>query len=378
METRRYLRVSMKPSNRLRRPFVPTLAAIITRYLSEVSATKKGVASERSIARVWLGTRLAGRPVDRIRNTDLIDLRDEWLKDKAASTVVRRLAFLSHVFTVLRKDWGWTELANPVQLVRRPAVSDSRERRLFDQIKLRGISDDECPKGELEWIIRETRSPELPTIVVLASESCMRRGEICGILRENVDMVYGVVKLIDTKNGTSREVPLTPKAKEELRLFLVGRPLRGRVFTMAPGSVTRAFIRARCRARAKYEALCKQHDRRPVSAYFEDLRFHDLRHEATSMLAPIFEIHEMAKISGHIDTRMLLRYYHPRGRDLAFKLTRSVVGRRQQAELRARRLLFRTVQMQSIACVTEVPKALHGPEVATVPALIGLGAGATG
>lgn len=358
----------MKPSPRLRRLFVPTLAAIINRYLVEVSATKKGAAAERSIARTWLGTRLAGRPVDRIRNTDLIEIRDSWLKDKAASTVVRRLAFLSHVFTVLRKDWGWTELANPVQLVRRPAVSDSRDRRLFDQIKLRGVSEDECPPGELEWIMRSTRSAELPTIMVLASESGMRRGEICGILRERIDMVYGVVHLVDTKNGTSREVPLTPKAKEELRLFLVGRPLRGRVFTMSPGSVTRAFIRARNRARAKYEALCAQLGRRANTAYFRDLRLHDLRHEATSVLAPIFELHEMAKISGHKDTRMLLRYYHPRGRDLAHKLARSAVGRRQLAELRARRALYRTVQAGLIA-IAHVPEALHGPEVAAIAGL---------
>lgn len=329
----------MKQS-RLRRPTVPTLSAIISKYLTEVSIKKKGSAAEHSIARVWLSTRLAGRPIDRIRNTDLIELRDEWLKDKAAATVVRRLAFLSHVFTVLRKDWGWTELANPVQLVRRPAVDDARDRRLFDQIKLRGISEGECPRGELEWIIQATRSVELPTIVILASESSMRRGEICSIMRERVDLVHGVIKLVDTKNGTAREVPLSPKAKEVFRTFLVGRPLRGKVFSMSPGAVTKAFIRARRRARTKYEVLCQQHGRRANTAYFFDLRFHDLRHEATSVLAPIFEIHEMAKINGQKDTRMLLRYYHPRGRELAQKLARSTHGRNQLAELRAQRLFI--------------------------------------
>lgn len=324
--------------NRLRRPNIPILSTIITRYLTEVSSRKKGSTAEHSIARVWLGTRLAGRPIDRIRNTDLIELRDEWLRDKAAATVVRRLAFLSHVFTVLRKDWGWTELANPVQLVRRPAVDDARDRRIFDHIQLRGISDDVCPRDELSWIIKHTRSVELPTIVTLASESGMRRGEICSIMRERVDLVHGVVRLVNTKNGTSREVPLTPKAKEELRLFLVGKPLRGRVFSMTPGAVTRAFIRAKIRARAAYVALCAKHGRRPNQAYFFDLRFHDLRHEATSQLAPIFELHEMAKVNGQKDTRMLLRYYHPRGRDLAQKLARSPLGRRQLATLRQQRI----------------------------------------
>jgi integrase len=165
---------------RIRRPIVPTLAAVIERYVTEVSATKKGAVAERSIARTWLSTRLAGRPVDRVRNTDLIELRDAWSKEKAPSTVVRRLAFLSHVFTVLRKDWGWTELANPVQLVRRPTVDDARDRRLFDQIRLRGVSESECPREELAWIIQSTRSIELPTILELAAETGMRRSELCG------------------------------------------------------------------------------------------------------------------------------------------------------------------------------------------------------
>jgi len=99
--------IAMKQT-RLRRPIVPTLGAIIERYVAEVSIKKKGVAAERSIARTWLSTRLAGRPVDRIRNTDLIEVRDLWSQQHAPSTVVRRLAFLSHVYTVLRKDWGWT------------------------------------------------------------------------------------------------------------------------------------------------------------------------------------------------------------------------------------------------------------------------------
>lgn len=43
-------------------------------------------------------------------------------------------------------------------------------------------------------------------------------------------------------------------------------------------------------------------------------------HEATSRLAEVFPIHELAKITGHKDTRMLLRYYHPKAEELAKKL----------------------------------------------------------
>ena len=168
----------MKPWTRrqpCRKP-APTLADALDRYLAEVSATKKGHVSEQSIARIWRATRLAIRPVDRIRSSDLTELRDEWLKDRAPATVVRRMAFLSHVYTVIRKDWGFDQLANPVQLVRRPAIDDARDRRLFDRITLRGLSEEQCPRQELDWIIQATRSSELPTILTVAGKpACAAR-----------------------------------------------------------------------------------------------------------------------------------------------------------------------------------------------------------
>ncbi|OOG55232.1 hypothetical protein B0E47_10645 [Rhodanobacter sp. B05] len=45
--------------------------------------------------------------------------------------------------------------------------------------------------------------------------------------------------------------------------------------------------------------------------FLRDLRFHDPRHEAISRVASRFQLHELAKITGHRDTRMLPRYYHP-------------------------------------------------------------------
>ncbi|VFR81322.1 Shufflon-specific DNA recombinase [plant metagenome] len=315
-----------------------TLADAMDRYLREVSAFKKGASAEKSISRVWLATGLAGRLLSAIRHNDLRRLRDEWLRDRQPATVVRRMALLSHLYTVARKEWGFTTLANPVQMVTRPSVDDARERRLHERITLRGISTDECPRHEIDWLIRCTRSPELPAIMRLAIETCMRRSEIVGIQREDVDLMHGVVRLRDTKNGQERFVPLTPLAREVLRKWLAGRPMRGPIFTMRPGSVTRAFIRARRRAQRRYHELCHRHGRRPREHYFDNLRFHDLRHEATSRLAGVFAAHKLAKITGHRDTRMLLRYYHPRGWELARELARSPLGRRQAAALRDERL----------------------------------------
>lgn len=65
---------------------------------------------------------------------------------------------------------------------------------------------------------------------------------------------------------------------------------------------------------------CREADEKPYSHILTDLRFHDLRHEATSRLASVFPMHELTKITGHRDPRMLMRYYHPRAEELAKRL----------------------------------------------------------
>ena len=61
-----------------------------------------------------------------------------------------------------------------------------------------------------------------------------------------------------------------------------------------------------------------------------DLRFHDLRHEATSrFFEKGLNVMEVAAITGHKDLRMLQRYTHLRAEDLARKLIK-----KQLADLR--------------------------------------------
>ena len=53
----------------------------------------------------------------------------------------------------------------------------------------------------------------------------------------------------------------------------------------------------------------------------EDLRFHDLKNEATTRFFELgLNIMEVSKITGHKDLRMLKRYTHKRASELALKL----------------------------------------------------------
>ncbi|WP_432786935.1 Tyrosine recombinase XerC [Oligella sp. MSHR50489EDL] len=276
----------------------------------------------------WKSTDLAKRSIGSIRQQDLIRLRDELALSFAPATIVRRFAILSNLFTIAKKDWLYA-VDNPVLELRKPKVRNERTRRLFTDIRVMGATEFQAPRVETEWIAQRTQSKYLYTIVQLAIETAMRRSEIVRIRREHINFENGTLWIPESKNGEDRTVPLSPVASYALMMHLMRHNRKGQLFPMDVGAVSRGFLRAIRRARVDYEALCAKHDVQPNERYFIDLRFHDLRHEATSRLAEVYEMHELAKITGHKDTRMLLRYYHPDGGMLARKLANSSLGQQQ-------------------------------------------------
>lgn len=316
-----------------------TLYEALTRYEEEVSPAKKGAAQESSVLKTCKAVDLAKRPLAAIRSADVAKLRDEWLKDYKPATVLRRLAILSHVFNIARKEWGMESLSNPVELVRKPQPSNARTRRIAAAEPAEsgpGGDDHESERGaregELERVVAASGSVLLPSIIWLAVETAMRRGEIVTLRWEHVDLKRRVAHLPATKNGSSRDVPLSSRATAVLQALKDAyddakneagdgeETDTGRVFEIRSDAVTRAFERAVTRARKLYVDECKVVKQRPDAKFLTDLRFHDLRHEATSRLASIFPMHELTKITGHRDPRMLMRYYHPRAEDLAKRL----------------------------------------------------------
>ncbi len=316
-----------------------TLFEALIRYETEIVPAKKGAAQEGSMLRTIKAVDLAKRPLAGIRGADVARLRDEWLKDYKPATVLRRLAVLSHVFNIARKEWGMESLSNPVELVRKPQPNNARTRRIATgdlghdaQCSEVGESDRGPQDGELERAVAASGSALLPSIIWLAVETAMRRGEIVTLRWEHIDLNRRVAHLPSTKNGSTRDVPLSSRAVAVLKALKdVGddswdesgdseEANVGRVFRIRSDAVTRAFERAVSRARKLYIKECKAAKQRPDGKFLTDLRFHDLRHEAISRLASIFPMHELTKITGHKDPRMLMRYYHPRAEDLAKRL----------------------------------------------------------
>jgi integrase len=264
-----------------------TLAQALERYEHERTVHKRGAAQEASVLRILRDEPMAQLTLARIGSHDVAALRDAWKRrGYAAATIRRRMNVLRHVYTIASREWNMSGLQNPVRAVALEPENNARSRRVSD--------------AELDAICAATGSVELSSLIRLAVETAMRRGELCALRWEHVDLHACTAHLPHTKNGHARDVPLTRRAVEVLDML--PRRLDGRVFSMHPDSVTQAFERAAARTG------------------IENVRVHDLRHEATSRLADKLQAHELAKVTGHRDMRMVLRYYHPRATDLAKKL----------------------------------------------------------
>ncbi|HEU4458812.1 MAG TPA: site-specific integrase [Methylibium sp.] len=284
-----------------------TLYECLGRYLAEITPHKKGRVQETSRIRNLQKHPLAKKFMAGIRGADLAVFRDDQLQRVGPASVQRDLAILSHVFNVARREWGMENLSNPLQVVRKPKLPNGRSRRVTEE--------------EIDAIVEASESPHLAALVRLAVESAMRRGELISIRWENVNLDKQWLWLPDTKNDTGRHVPLSKKAVRLLRKVrdAAGTAPKGLVFPMQPDSVSRAFARAVSRARSQLtgDLLRSPNGHAPLA----DLRFHDLRHEATSRL---FDrgLHQLeaAAVTGHKDVRMLMRYTHAQAELLAKKL----------------------------------------------------------
>lgn len=270
----------------------------MSRYQKTVSILKKGYIQESYRIKKLNESFLADMSVDEIHSYHIADYRDMRLQDVnsktgkliSPATVRLEMALLSNFFDIARIEWGMVS-DNPVKEVRKPKPSPGRVRRL-------------TPREE-RLILRYCHNysnPELYILVSIALETAMRQGEIIGLRWENIDLFRRVAHLPDTKNGSMRDVPLSSKAKD--LLIKTGVKTTGPVFSLSQRGLKTAW-----------RVMMKNLE-------IEDLRFHDLRHEAISRLFELstLETMEVSAISGHKSLSMLKRYTHLQAHKLVKKL----------------------------------------------------------
>lgn len=258
-----------------------TWGEVLDRYAREVTADKRGWETEMHRINALMKHPLAARSLASLRGVDFAKYRDDRLKECRPATVKRELVIISHVFNTARTDWS-LPVDNPIASIRKPSAGHHRERRLSVE-----------EQGRLLQAADESKADTLSFCIVLALETGMRAGEIVPLCWEQIDLANNVIRLDMTKNGERRAVPLSEAAVVAIKTL--PRPIQG-------GRVT-SFYDSRGLS-AAFRRACER-------AGIAGLRFHDLRHEAASRLAPHMPVATLAKVMGWKTLQMAMRYYNP-------------------------------------------------------------------
>jgi integrase len=209
---------------------------------------------------------------------------------RSPATVNRYLYSLSHLFTVVVKDWDLLD-HNPVRAVQKELEPRRRVRFLSDEERRRLLS--EC---------RKSRWSSLHCLVLLAMSTGARRGELINLKWSDISLHSAPpeIYLHETKNGDSRFVPLFGQSLGILRRLKRQNRAGCRYAFPAPHD-----------SRQPYYFFDAHWYRALQAAGIEDFRFHDLRHTCASYLARQgTSLLEIADVLGHRSLRMTLRYAH--------------------------------------------------------------------
>lgn len=275
-------------------PTSHTFGQALDKYRLEVSPKKRGARWEELRLKRFAAEAIAKIPLSGLTSADIAEWRDKRLAEVSGPTVAREMNLLRAALEVARKEWRWIQ-QNPMRDVSRPPGSRPRQRRVSDA-EAQAIVE---RLGWEEGAPIDTQQKRVAAAFLLALETGMRAGEILSLTESTVFPSERFVRLLDTKNGDRRDVPLSKRAAAILTAL---SPVDGRYFPVSPATLDVLFRRAR------------------DAAKIIDLTFHDSRHEACTRLARRLSVLELARMIGHRDPRSLMIYFNATASELAERL----------------------------------------------------------
>lgn len=276
-----------------------TLVDLLDMYLKEITPTKKGSKREENRIAAMKSLKLSARFLNNIRTPDISDYVQDRRKDGVADATIRlEVMLLSAVFKYASQQRK-IKIDNPVTGMKLPKGSKSRDRRFR--------------KNEADALYKalEAINPLHRHLAEFAVETAMRQGEILALTWADVRENNTIRIVADKTGGENYWMPISTRAAAILAAL---RPsgdddetFHLPVFNISQDRVSRAFAEACAAGRKAYETEIGK----AAPSFLADLRFHDLRHEATSRLfEKTMSRAEVITITRHKTLAMLDRYTH--------------------------------------------------------------------
>jgi integrase len=265
-----------------------TLKELADEYLRyKTQEGKRSVGHDRKILESETSGLLAAfgatLPVRALASTAIAQYEQRRIGQVSAFTVCNELGVLRHMLR-LAKRWGYIDQVPEIEMPKKPAG----RLRYLDEAEIARLLD-ACAKS---------RNPYLTTIVTLAINTGMRKGEILGLEWERVDVATARITLYQTKSGKPRGVPMNRAVYDALT-------------ALEPDAAKRQGFLFRKRDDRRWGQIRRAFETAAAKAGLKDFRFHDLRHTAASHLVMRgASLADVKEILGHADLKMTLRYAH--------------------------------------------------------------------
>jgi len=238
--------------------------------------------STRRSARSWsyvqreVNDRFGSKAIGSITTADVQAFYNEAKARTCSTSANKRLTWMKLIFNRARK-WGDFHGLNPCLDVVKEADRN---------YEWRCLERDEMAR------LLPVAHPRLYPVLMCALLTGMRRNEILSLTWQDVSLSQGSIRLLTTKSGKRRDVPIPAKLHE---VFLaLGPKSEGSVFSLPYISLRKYWARAK--KQADIQGRC---------------RFHDLRHTFASwFMRRGGNIYTLQKILGHSTIKMTERYAH--------------------------------------------------------------------
>lgn len=318
-----------------RDPMGKTLADVFRQYELEYAVKRDDVA--------WLNV-----IAEEVGSTRLDEVTVKWANDLirgykirkrplAPSTIRHRIGAMARCLDWLATQKGDIPI-NPLRLLPRryavyneteqkalavvgseaPESNNERDRRLEqgEEERIRKVLANDAAYLQSIGVQRGLKPESLrPMLMIfeMAIESAMRMREMFTLSLNQIDLERRTIFLDRTKNGDKRQVPMSSVLHRLLSDYIANK-IEGLLFPefwCGDLSAT-ALSKSSNRMSSRWRTVANL-------AGCNDLRFHDLRHEATSRLFERTKMSDtkIASITGHKDPRMLKRYANLRASMLA-------------------------------------------------------------
>ena len=289
------------------RASVPRFQQLADEFLKWSKANLRSYAQDENRYRLHLKDRFGKKRSDRISPFDLEKMKIELREDLSPQSIKHVLRLVSRIYRKAAK-WGLYNGENPVgpDKAEMPVVRNERTRYLTPE-EVRVLLT-ELKKNPWTKESKDLDDPVLHDIVMVSLLTGARAGEVFSIRGRDVNLDEGFVSFIDTKNGTSRHVPIPDTLQKILRDRMPANP-SDYIFQSKKGGKIREVSHAFDRAveRLGFNEGASSRDR---------VTFHTLRHTFCSWaVLSGTPLRTVMDLSGHKSLAMLQRYAHLSGED---------------------------------------------------------------